>query len=202
MANQQQNQTQQRNFQLTSNNANLNPVGVVYNITGPIIESFTKELLINNGLTSVNTVISEVTYQQGRPVIALFVSLDINNNEVISNMGDIPEEIRGRMRGYNFQPSEKLSKVLSPLVNGDIELITNSRDNFALVPLDLFRVLGVMLDAHHQKHNIRVLDIDESGKGGRFVFTVVKSERFVDKKGIAHSDPQRERVSALIHGRR
>lgn len=187
---------------LVSTNVNINPVGAVFNITSNLVEDFMFDYLRKQrGLTSVIKVICSSRPSRGVTRIHVHVALDLNNDEVISNMKDVAEDIRRRMRGSNFTPGEKVQKVLGPLIqDGIIEMETRARDNFGIVEIDTFRVLGLMLDVDHNKHRISIPDVHGTDGKNKFIFTAIKREKFVDRNsGASFTDIYRERANELLN---
>lgn len=172
------NQIQNKLFQTTTD---IDPVAVVYNVQNEDIENFVFNYLSNarniDGVAAVR--VHVVRDGNKNPEVSLYLFLDMNSNDVFSNLKNIPEHLRSKMDVGGFRASEKLFNALKPIVK-DFKLSADPKEKLVYIKLDIFKVLGLMLAAERGKHNVVVSEVVKLKKK-RSILTVIKSNKFIDK---------------------
>ena len=172
------NQIQNKLFQTT---VDIDPVAVVYNVQNEDIENFVFNYLSNarniDGVAAVR--VHVVRDGNKNPEVSLYLFLDMNSNDVFSNLKNVPEHLRSKMDVGGFRASEKLFNALKPIVK-DFKLSADPKEKLVYTKLDIFKVLGLMLAAERGKHNIVISEVVKLKKK-RSILTVIKSNKFIDK---------------------
>lgn len=172
------NQIQNKLFQTT---VDIDPVAVVYNVQNEDIENFVFNYLSNarniDGVVAVR--VHVVRDGNKNPEVSLYLFLDMNSNDVFSNLKNVPEHLRSKMDVGGFRASEKLFNALKPIVK-DFKLSADPKEKLVYTKLDIFKVLGLMLAAERGKHNIVISEVVKLKKK-RSILTVIKSNKFIDK---------------------
>jgi hypothetical protein len=173
------NQIQNKLFETT---VDIDPVAVVYNVQNDDIENFVYNYLTNarniDGVAAVR--VHVVRDGNKNPEVSLYLFLDMNSNDVSSNLKNVPEHLRNKMDVSGFRASEKLFNALKPIVK-DFKLSADPKEKLVYTKLDIFKVLGLMLAADRGKHNIVVSEVVKLKKK-RSILTVIKSNKFIDKE--------------------
>ena len=172
------NQTQNKLFETT---VDIDPVAVVYNVQNDDIENFVYNYLTSarniDGVAAVR--VHVVRDGNKNPEVSLYLFMDMNSNDVFSNLKNVPEHLRSKMDIGGFRASEKLFNALKPIVK-DFKLSADPKEKLVYTKLDIFKVLGLMLAAERGKHNIVISEVVKLKKK-RSILTVIKSNKFIDK---------------------
>ena len=176
---------------LLSTNAEVEPVGVIYNVTGSAVEEFVQGYL--QGLKNIDGVaavrLSVIRDGAERPELALYVLLHQNSKDVVTNMNNIPKHIRNKMDAGSFRASDKLRQAMYPLCK-DFKIGVH-RENVLYIKCDVFKALGIMLDAEPRVHTINVPSVMRIKKNS--IITVIKANKFIDKR-----DSSVDRFSRIV----
>lgn len=122
-------------------------------------------------------------------------STDVNSSNRKGGNG-VHRHLQNKIDMGGFKVSEKLRKAVLPLVKGnDVQVRQDVRNNVVFVELDIFRVLGLMLDVNPQIHQLNIPKIDELKKGSS-VINVIKSNRYIER-GPRNID----KYSRIVEGR-
>lgn len=158
----------------------IDPVAVVFNIQNEDIEKFVYEYLVKarkiSGVAAVR--VHVVRDGNKNPEVSLYLFLNMDSDDVISNLKSIPEHLRKKMDIGGFRASEKLFNALKPIVK-EFKLSADPKEKLVYTKLDIFKVLGLMLSADRAKHNIVISEVVKLKKK-RSVLTVIKSNKFID----------------------
>lgn len=166
----------------------IDPIGAVYNVTNTQIEEFVDSYLTNTkGIQGVQ-VVRLIVHHEGdiyrgvQPDISFILFLDLNSPDVVSDLNKIPHHLRKLMGPSSLQASQKLTEALAPITR-EFNMGASTRDDVAYVQLDLFKVLGLMFAARRNIHQIRVMDVKQTGKN-RSIFMIAKVQMMVEKTNI------------------
>jgi len=184
---QNQNQNQGKKFGLLDRNADIEPIGVVYNVTGAAIEEFVYNYLTRlkeiDGVAAVRAHVIRDGSQ--RPEVTLYVFLQSNSKDVASNMGNIPDHIKKKMDEGSYRASEKLKKAMYPLCK-ELKIGVHP-ERLLYVKCDVFKTLGIMFAADPKVHSITIPEVVKLKKKNSII-TVVKTNKFIDKEDASSFD--------------
>ena len=154
---------------------NIQPVGVVYNLSGSDLKEFVLNYLNKMGISGIASVGTNMLRAgSSRPEIGLYVILETSSVDVTSNMRNIPSHIRKKMEGGGYRPSEKLKQALIPICK-DIRLVT--KDRYVIIKCDVFKVLALMFKADPRVHTLSIPEVAKIK--GDCIFTLIKGSKFV-----------------------
>lgn len=192
MGNPKQNVQNFKNGGLTDTAIKIEPVAVIFNLQNSDIEEFVKNYLSN--VLNIEGVLGtriKVVESARHPEVSVFVFMDIDSPDIINKTANIPEPLRQRMDTGGFKASNKLLKALRPLSRrNDIHLGSSPRDRLVYAQLDIFRVLGMMLNCDRNQHQLKITET-VCLKRNNIIITVVKSNRFYDNSN-SNSDRLRD----------
>lgn len=153
----------------------IQPVGVVYNLSGNDLKEFVLTYLDKVGVSGVASVGTNLLRAgSSRPEVALYIVLDQSSADVTSNMRNIPSHIRRKMEGGGYRPSENLKKALIPICK-DLRLVTKER--YVIIKCDVFKVLALMFKADPRVHTLSIPEVAKIK--GDCIFTLIKGSKFV-----------------------
>lgn len=154
---------------------NVEPTGVMYNVTNDVIEEFVEKYLDQNGVTGVSAVRVMVLSEGSRdPEVAIYAFVNQKSSGIESSVGSIPPLLRGKVDRVQIRLTDAFKKVLYPIVGSDeIETLKAEGGDYS-IRLNIFRVLGMMFSCVPGKHRLIIADAKRlSGNSG--VCTVLKS---------------------------
>lgn len=164
------------NNNLLDKTIDVNPVGVIYNVSGNDIKEFILNYLTALNVDGVaNAGINVLRDGASRPDVAFYVIIDSNSKDVTSNMQNIPQHLKKKMDVGGYRASERLKKALIPICGGDIKL--NVRDRYVVVKCNIFKVLALMFKAHPRMNTLAITEVAKFK--GDCCLTVVKGLKFV-----------------------
>lgn len=173
------NQTERRQLKLTDTLVDVQPVGVVYNITRHTIEDFVYGYLANTkAIDKLEAVRADVrkTPQFGW-VVDIYAFISPNSSHVISKSMQVESIITQHMDSTGFKSSRQLQEALSKIAK-DTRLMKTGKGNSPLaVRLDTYKVLSLMLALDPYRHDLIIPEVKTIKKEG-FVATVIKQEQF------------------------
>lgn len=156
----------------------VDPVGVVYNFKGSMVDEWVYNLLTNKfNVDGIEVVKTNVVRSGREPEIAVYVFMRTSSRNIRSNTSRIPEHLRKRMDDGVYTADETLKKALLPLCR-NFKLGTTR--GLVFCKLDIFKVIGSMLATDPRSEEIRILEINTKMKND-FVLTVLKRMKFVDE---------------------
>lgn len=189
MANQARNE--RRQLKLTDALVDVQPVGIVYNLTKQVIEDFVYNYLANTkGIDKFEAVRADVrkTPQFGL-VIDVFGFISPSSSHVISKSMRVESIIKEQMDSSSFKTSSELQAALSKVAK-DTRLLRTGKGNPLAVRLDTYKILSLMLAVDPYKHELAITEVKQM-KRGNFVATVVKQETYPkseERGGDKYSD--------------
>lgn len=201
------------NNEIFETNVPIEPKGVIYNIEGSQVATFVYNLLTDAGidgvlmpqvaLTREGSNIQAVTcvaFFRSNSPDAVGVNVKNSNNMFIRN-------IVGPGRGA--KPSERLEKVLKPLVKGtqdgpdtNLTLVTSKGKSYLTIKLDIFRVLSLMLKAPRRKYEIIILSSYNIANNRDCILQVIKNTLPPESVGNDEQGALRNIAMELARGRR
>ena len=162
--------------ELLQTNVDVEPVGVIYNLTANVIEKAITEYLIERGIKDTLAVRLRVDQLRNRTEVSVFAFFDKNSSNITSNMNKIPEYLRNRVQSGALKPSEKLQEVLRGLTS-DTSLAVDK--DIAYVRLNIFKCLGLVLHANPRNQEILINEIKQGNKKDDFIIlSVIKKVRY------------------------
>ena len=178
------NQNERRQLKLTETLVDVQPVGVVFNITKQTIEDFVYGYLANTkGIDKFETVRATVrkTPQYGW-VIDVYAFISPNSSDVQSKSMQVESIITQHMDSTGFKSSKRLQEALSK-ISKDTRLMKTGKGNSPLaVKLDTYKILCLMLALDPYRHDLIIPEVKTVKKNG-FVATVIKQEQFPKSEG-------------------
>lgn len=190
------NERKENGVNLLSTNTDVEPVGVIYNITGSAVEEFVQNYL--QGLKNVDGVaavrVSVVRDGAERPELALYVLLNSNSKDVVTNMNNIPRHIRNKMDVGSYRASDKLKQAMYPICK-EFKIGVH-RQGVLYVKCDVFKALGMMLDAEPRIHTVNIPSVMRIKKNNSII-TVIKANKFLDRKDSTGIDKFSQIVNDL-----
>lgn len=164
---------------LLKSNVKIEPVGVIYNITGKAVSDFVEELLTNkvgiDGVEGVRTVV--VKDGSANPMVNVYVIINLNSKDIKSSNSEVMDVFREKMADANYHYSEKLRNVLWS-ISRRIEPNVALKENVLIVQADIFKILGLMLDANSKVYDIGITEAARMKKDN-CVMSVLKKIKFV-----------------------
>jgi|HigsolmetaAR204D_1030405.scaffolds.fasta_scaffold00765_17 hypothetical protein len=166
----------------------IDPIGAIYNVTNKQIEEFVESYLRDvKGIRGVETarlfVHNEGHIEKGvAPDLNFILFMDLNSEDIVSDINRIPQHLRKLMAPSSLQPSQKLVDALLPITKG-LNLDASVKDNIAYAHLDLIKVLALMFAVKRGIHMVRVLDVKRVGKNN-CVFMVAKIQSLSEKATV------------------
>jgi hypothetical protein len=192
------------NINVMTKVADIDPVGVVYNVTNTQIEEFVYDFLTKvkniQGVSTVRfSVLNEGDVRRGiAPDVTLLLFLDLASPDVASDMNKIPAHLRRLMDATTLRASDKLYDALQPITR-KFNMGAFVKEQEAYVQLDMFRVLGLMFAAKRDVHQVTVMDVKQTSKG-RSVVMVAKTEVFVDRNATVGADKYARLAQSIDSG--
>lgn len=178
------NQNERRQLKLTDTLVDVQPVGVVYNITRQTIEDFVFNYLSSTkGIDKLETVRADVRkHPQFGWVVDIYAFISPNSTHVLSKSMQVESIITQHMDSTGFKSSKQLQEALSKIAK-DTRLIKTGKGNSPLaVRLDTYKVLCLMLALDPYRHDLIIPEV-KTVKKGSFVATVIKQEQFPKSEG-------------------
>lgn len=155
----------------------IEPVGVIYNLTSEMVENYVENYLYKSGVDGVSRV-KLLVRNEGRtnPYISLYLFIDRNSKAIVSSVQSVPDILKDKIDKVRMNLSDDFKKIIRPLVGQDIESgRAEGRDVY--VKLNIFRTVGMMLSVTPGKHNLTISDAKRLPKGNA-VFSVVKTSNY------------------------
>lgn len=176
---------ERRQLKLTDALIDVQPVGVVYNITKQTIEDFVYNYLSNTkGIDKFEAVRAEVrkTPQFGL-VIDIYGFISPSSSHVTSKSMKVNSIITQQMDSTSFKTSSELQSALSKIAK-DTRLIKTGKGSGAplAVRLDTYKVLSLMLAVDPYRHELAITEVKQMKKNS-FAATVIKQETFPKSEG-------------------
>ncbi len=161
---------------LLKTNVDVEPVGVIYNLSGHVIEESVMKYFEKLGIQDAVAVRLRVEETRHGKQVSVFAFFKKNSENIISNLKDVPDYLRSRMGSNSLHASEKLKSALRGLTK-DVNLAVD-RD-VVYVRLNIFNCLAIVLNANPKVHEITINDIQKGRKKDEFVIlSVIKSVRY------------------------
>lgn len=180
---------------LLDKNVEIDPVGIVYNITGSAIEDFIYSYLVGTrkieGVSAVRT--SVIHDGSTSPKMALYVFINLNSNDVISGMRGIPRQIANKMDEGNYRVSEKLKNAIMPLCR-EFRVYTNTREGVIYFICDIFKAIGLMFAVNPRIHSLSIPEIIRLKKKNSII-TVIKTLKYLDRDDSGTYDKYQDIIS-------
>lgn len=155
----------------------IEPSGVIYNITNDVIEEFVENFLSSKKVPGVTKVKVQVRNEGNTaPRVAIYMFLNKNSDAVISDINAIPQMLRNKIAKVNIRLSDDFKKTILPFTGNEIES-GNADNREYFVKLDIFRVIGFMVAADPARHNLAITDAKRLPNGNSII-SVVKLESF------------------------
>lgn len=155
------------------------PVGVIFNLTQDDFNDFIGNYFkADKGIGNfygTRTVVEAATKDSNRLKVVAFFSVD--NKHLTSSTSGIPDYISRQMDSANYRASNDLYSALKPLVVYDGVRFQQVDKNLVGIQLDEFRVLGMMLAARRNEHDLQIIGVNQMKKS-HFVASVMKMRRF------------------------
>lgn len=168
----------------------IDPVGVIYNVQKDDIESFVDNYLRNiKGIDTIGVRAGAPRTGNRTPEVVVYAFFDQRSKDVVSKGGNIDSRLRDKIDFGGYHPTKQLADALKPLAK-DYRLET--RDRMVYVKLNVFRVLGLMLGANPQTHQLQVTEVMKLKHRG-FIATVFKMDKF-----IGRDESSTDRLSSII----
>lgn len=181
------NKTQSNQNSLLSTSVDIDPVAVVYNVTNDIVEQFVSEYLVEaKGIQGIVGVRSSLVRSGQRPEISVYVFLTMDSDDIKSQMRNVPKAIRNKMDVGGYRASDRLFDAMKALV-GRNQFRVGVKGNMVYIKIDIFRALGMVLGATPNRHQITITEVQPLKKK-RFVMSVLKSNKFLDKADTGRGD--------------
>lgn len=176
-------------------NVAIEPVGVIYNIKGSVIEDFVLNYLEKKGISGVTEIRAVVTREgQSRPEVALYGFIDQSSPAIISKTDKIPDILKGKLDKVDISLSPDFKKVLIPLCGNEINS-GRLEGRECYVKFDIFRVIGLMLAADYRRHRIIIADAKQISGGRECIISVTKQESF--NTSVNPSDKRGRQIANL-----
>lgn len=157
---------------------NIDPVGVIYNMTGDMVEDFVEQYLYSKGVDGVSAVKVHVKNEgRNNPYIAVYLFMNKDSKFIVSEIQSIPKVLRDKIDKVNISMSDDFKKIIAPLAGNDIES-GRAEGNDYFVKLNIFRVIGMMLAVDRRKHSLTIMDAKKFPKGGNSLFSVMKGVQY------------------------
>lgn len=200
------------NYEIVDTNINIEPNGVIWNLEGSQIATFVYNLLTDAGVEGVLmpqvALMREGSNSQAVTCVAFFRpnSPDVCGINTNSSNNFLIQNIVGPGVG---KPSERLEKVLKPLVKGNqdgpntnLALVKNKGKSYLTVKLDIFRVLSAMLKAPRRKYEIIIISSYNVANNRDCILQVVKNAQPPESVGNDENAALRNIAMELARGRR
>lgn len=195
-ANKNQTQSQNRNTGLLNTSVDIDPVAVIYNVTNDIVEQFVYEYLHDaKGIEGVIGVRSSLVRSGQRPEISIYVFLRMDSKDVSSQMQNVPKILRNKMDVGGYRASDRLFDAMKALV-GRNQFRVGVKGNTVYIKIDIFRALGMVLGANPNRQQITINEVQPLKKK-RFVMSVVKSNKFLDKADTGGGDRLHDIIDSI-----
>lgn len=173
---------QQKSFKLTESLVDVEPVGVVYNLTSKIVEDFTMNYLANtkhiDGVDGCRVVMEKG--QAGTDVISVYLFINQRSNDVNSKEYKVNSIIREKISNSTYTTSQNLQSALGRICR-DSRLIAGKGRGLLVAKGDIFKILAMMLAVDPYRHEIQIMEMARTGKG--VILTAIKKERVSEGEG-------------------
>lgn len=193
MGNQNNNQNQTQNNQgqqrtnvtadLLAKSVDIKPVGVMYNITGAMVENFIEAYLTKKGVNGIANV-KVLLRNEGRntPNVAAYLFISRNSSGIISNENAVPPMLRGKIDKVNLRLTDDLKQTLVPIAGQEFKAGKAEHGEY-YVKLNIFLVLGLMFSAVQGKHTLTIPAASSIPGSKDCVISVVKQELYQRASG-------------------
>ena len=160
--------------QLLRTTIDIDPIGAFYNIDTDTVQKFTVEYFNALGISGVHSAGFKII-RDGRekPNVQLFAFFKEDSDDIIDNLGNIPKHVRKNMQSEGFRPTETLKRALHPVTK---HKEMGKIDNIVFVKLDIFKILGFMLDVSRD-YKLSIVEVTRLSKNTA-VLSIVKMENF------------------------
>lgn len=180
------------NTEVAKNNANrprpglldrtvdIEPIGVIYNVPGSAVQDFITDYLTKvkgiNGIETVRVAVKREGIQ--RPEVSLYVIIDPDSEEIISNLGNVPSHLKKKMDEAQYKISDKLKNALYPITR-DFKLFYYAPEKLLYIKADIFKALGLMFKSDPTRFDLTIAKVEKLKKKD-CVLSVVKEVKFID----------------------
>lgn len=171
------NQNRQQKADLLAKSVNLEPVGVMYNVRGSMIEDYVVSYLTNRGVDGIANVKVLLSGEGRSTTVAAYLFISKNSRGIISNERDIPPMLKGKVDKVNLKLSDDLKKVLVPIAGQEFKAGKADRGEY-YVKLDIFYILGLMFSAVQGVHQLTIPTATSIPGTKDCVISLVKQERY------------------------
>lgn len=176
----------------------IEATGLVYSITSDLIATFVAEYLDTKQIKGLdNVIVKSIRDGATRPEIGIYAFFDLNSEDFNSSKTkNIPDYIQQKM-SVEVRIGDKLRDSLAPMCDGPIK-IGRREQNLAVIKLNEFKVLGLMLNSIPRIHELIILEVNKIPRAkGSSLLTVIKRNR-VESSAPNRSD-NRNRYDSLIN---
>lgn len=173
---------------LLSRNVDIEPVAVVYNVMGQTVTEFTEDYLTRKqGIEGIAAVRTKVVRDGStNPIVNVYVFINLNSPELSSSNGDMIDALKEKMADNSYQYSAKLKNALWS-ISKDISPSVSVKDGVLIIKADIFKIFGLMFDAHPRNFEIGMLEVMKLKKQNSAI-TVMKKTRFVGSEDVVTND--------------
>lgn len=194
-------QQESKNLQtrVTDTVVDIEPSLVGFAIDNEEIQNFVMTYLNKHGIDRLEASRVRIIRAGSRTEAKVYAFISMKSTDVSRNGrkgGGIHHHLQNKIDMGGVRVSDKLRKAVLPLVKGnDVSVRQDNRNNVVYVELDIFRVLGLMLNVNPQFHELNIPKIDELKKGSS-VINVIKANRYIER-GPRNID----KYSRIVEGR-
>jgi len=191
------NQTLKKSNNLLETNVEIDPVGVVYNITGSAVEEFLYSYLVDTcKIDRVSGVRTNVVRDgSARPEMSLYVFIDDKSRDVNTGMHKISSALASRMEEGNYQISPELKEAMQPICR-DFKINSNPREHVIYFKCSIFKVIGIMFAVDPRSQAITISEIARIKKRDS-ILTVIKTNKFLDREDSGGLDKLQNIISRI-----
>ena len=134
----QKHQNTNNKVDLLEKNVDLNPVGVIYNLTGTMVENFVEDYLTSKGVDGISNV-KVLLRNEGRntSTVAAYLFINRNSKGIVSNERQVPPMLKGKLDKVNVKLSDELKQILVPIAGHEFKAGKAERGEY-FVKLNIF----------------------------------------------------------------
>ena len=181
---------------LLARSVNCEPVGVMYNVTGSMVEDYVIQYLTNQGVDGIANVKVHLKNDRGLTSVAVYLFISKHSKGVISNERDIPEMLRSKVDKVDLKLSDDLKRILVPLAGQEFQAGKAERGEY-YVKLNIFYILGLMFSAVQGVHQLTIPTATAIPGSKDCVISLIKQERYQRGGNNGNNDNYSRQVENL-----
>lgn len=173
---------------LLETTVDLEPAGVIYNISKSTIENFVKNYLTQTKNIDGVKAVCAVATKKPQPgyVIDVYAFFDSNSKDIIPKAGmkTTRSFLTEQMSMSSYRTSDNLQRALGKIArNTNLMTISKERNSDLACRLDTYKILCLMLLVDQYNQELDIWEVKPIGGKGDFLTTVFKLETMPKNMG-------------------